>query len=205
MTEKFREGRRVTYHEGSPNEGYSGVFLRYEEDAETGGDCVVRWEQIDGRWLPQPVEAREYAAGLVVETVTADRGRREVYARRPVTPYPPYTTGLVEVARLLGQDGYARLWALTDAGVWVPLNSSGHLWRPDAPEPVEFYASKKTLVPQPGLFFYSGLGMGNLFLPDGTVRWMTTTEAQEAAARWGVQYRFVDSFKDYVPIALGDR
>jgi hypothetical protein len=72
---EFKERQRVTYVEESPNRGYSGVFLRYEEDEETGGNCVVRWEEIEGSRLAVPVEAREYAEALTLEVVTIGASR----------------------------------------------------------------------------------------------------------------------------------
>lgn len=47
----------------------------------------------------------------------------------------------------------------------------------------------------PGLYWYSGLGSGTFFRPDGTMLLnCTMQEASAEARKLGVEYRFVDSF-----------
>ena len=60
----------------------------------------------------------------------------------------------------------------------------------------------------PGLFVYSGFGMGYLYLSDGSKAWCSPSEAQticRESKEAGVVFRYVDSFHGYSPIALGDR
>lgn len=46
-----------------------------------------------------------------------------------------------------------------------------------------------------GLFWYSGLGMGHLYRPDGTVAWMTTSEAQVQCEEDRICMIFKDSME----------
>lgn len=62
---------------------------------------------------------------------------------------------------------------------------------------------KRTIFP--GLYFYSGLGMGHLYLPEGRIYWCDSGEAQQLCKAAGVEYKFVDSFSGYRATALGDR
>ncbi len=57
----------------------------------------------------------------------------------------------------------------------------------------------------PGLFWYSGFGMGNYFSAAGKVYWHSSSEAANHARGEGVKFDWVDSMKHYVPVALGDR
>jgi hypothetical protein len=47
----------------------------------------------------------------------------------------------------------------------------------------------------PGLYWYSGLGSGTLFRPDGTMLLnIPPSEANAECRRLGIQFRYVDSF-----------
>lgn len=45
-----------------------------------------------------------------------------------------------------------------------------------------------------GLYWYSGLGCGNFFRPDGTILWCSPQEAYAEARTIGIEMRYVDSF-----------
>lgn len=62
----------------------------------------------------------------------------------------------------------------------------------------------RTLHPFPGLFYYSGFGMGHYYSLDGTVHWVSRSEARELATREGASYSCVDSLEGYQPVYLGD-
>lgn len=44
----------------------------------------------------------------------------------------------------------------------------------------------------PGVFVYSGLGMGHLHLPDGRIAWRNSDEARQICAREGLEYVVAD-------------
>lgn len=69
---------------------------------------------------------------------------------------------------------------------------------------VTYVAGTKRKI-TPGLYFYSGFGVGDVYLPGGEIRSCSSDEAYAACEKAGVEYRFVDSFDGYRGIALGDR
>jgi hypothetical protein len=61
------------------------------------------------------------------------------------------------------------------------------------------------LAPYPGLFYYSGFGLGYLYKADGTREWMSFTEAVKESAELGLNFSFVDSMEGFKITAVQDR
>jgi hypothetical protein len=71
---------------------------------------------------------------------------------------------------------------------------------------VKYYASKPEAFMDafPGLYWYSGLGSGTFFRPDGTMLLNCSPQEANAEARSvGVEMRYVDSFSCYRPTRVG--
>ena len=66
------------------------------------------------------------------------------------------------------------------------------------------YITGESMPITPGLFFYSGLGMGDLYRPDGTKQWCRTTEATRLCREDGVDCIHRDKFDGYCATYLGD-
>ncbi len=66
------------------------------------------------------------------------------------------------------------------------------------------YVIGETLEVFAGLFFYSGLGMGNLYRPNGDVVWCPVSEARAQCEQDSVDVKIVDSFDGYRGTYLGD-
>jgi hypothetical protein len=62
----------------------------------------------------------------------------------------------------------------------------------------------RELHPFPGLFYYSGFGMGHYYSTDGTAHWAASSEAKDLAASEGVKYVYVDALEGYQAVYLGD-
>ena len=75
-------------------------------------------------------------------------------------------------------------------------------WKPG--DRVRYYGTDMWEDIKPGLFFYSGFGMGKYFSKTGEVLWVETSEAQEQAHKEEVKFVFKDSFTYYSPTYLGD-
>lgn len=92
------------------------------------------------------------------------------------------------------------------------LESNITRWDPAAPKklPYEWEAWKRGNAPppteteRPGLFWYSGFGMGHLYLPDGRRVWCSSSEAGTLARAANVEMTFKDSFTYYQGTYLGD-
>lgn len=72
-------------------------------------------------------------------------------------------------------------------------------WKPGAT--VEYHdmapgRKPETREVKAGLYWYSGMGCGHFFRPDGTILWCSPTEAHAEAVKLGIEkdYRYVDSF-----------
>jgi hypothetical protein len=87
---------------------------------------------------------------------------------------------------------------------------SSRRWNPNSPGKLRYVggACKRGEEPTedelPGLFWYSGFGMGSLYLPDGSILWCCTTEAREECKARGLDFRFQDSFAFFQATYLGD-
>lgn len=62
---------------------------------------------------------------------------------------------------------------------------------------VKYMESEERLEVYPGLFFYSGFGMGNYYSKEGRIIWCDSVQASEYAHKDNVLKKTVDSF-DYV-------
>lgn len=58
--------------------------------------------------------------------------------------------------------------------------------------------------PYPGLFYYSGFGYGDLYLPDGGSEWLCHSDAVKRCRELGLTFSYVDSLEGYNPPYLGD-
>lgn len=56
----------------------------------------------------------------------------------------------------------------------------------------------------PGLFWYSGFGLGTFYSPDGWAYWHVRSEAVAHAKQDGVEFIFRDSFADYGGVSVQD-
>lgn len=81
-------------------------------------------------------------------------------------------------------------------------------WEPRAR--VKYHDMKPNQKPiylnvSPGLYWYSGLGSGTFFRPDGTMLLDCTPQEAHAEARAvGVEMRYVDSFVNIHAMYVGD-
>lgn len=67
-----------------------------------------------------------------------------------------------------------------------------------------FHGSSRKQEVFPGLFWYSGLGMGTFFAPGGQKHWCPKSESEKLASIYRVQWTFVDSFEGFTPISIKD-
>ena len=56
----------------------------------------------------------------------------------------------------------------------------------------------------PGLFEYSGLGMGTLHVEDGKEEWMSFDKAYPRCQELGLKYQYVDKLEGFQFVYLGD-
>ena len=68
----------------------------------------------------------------------------------------------------------------------------------------QFPGTEVTVAITPGLFWYSGFGLGNYHSIDGSVRWMWTTEANALARTEKAEFRFVDALSGEYRVAVRD-
>ena len=84
-----------------------------------------------------------------------------------------------------------------------PLPAPDHRKWSEGDEVTYVTGYKRTIFP--GLFFYSGLGMGHLYAPEGKIYWCSSEDAHKLCTLANVKYEFKDSFDGYRATALGDR
>lgn len=68
----------------------------------------------------------------------------------------------------------------------------------------KFIHSNRTIKLKPGLFIYSGFGMGEYYSSDGFKYWCLTSEARAQAEKENVKYDSQDSLEGYKATYLGD-